>query len=51
GERVIEKENRTIAKLSKLSIRDIDLETSVFFSIIASVQANSYCDILSYDCH
>ncbi|CAG8804195.1 7957_t:CDS:2, partial [Dentiscutata erythropus] len=51
GERVIEKEKRTIAKLSKSSIRDIDLETSVFLSIIPSIQANSYCNILSYDCH
>ncbi|CAG8800702.1 25424_t:CDS:2, partial [Dentiscutata erythropus] len=51
GERVIEKEKRTIAKLSKSSIRDIDLETSVFLSVIASIQANSYCDILLYDRH
>ncbi|CAG8829481.1 1665_t:CDS:2, partial [Dentiscutata erythropus] len=49
GERVIEKEKRTIAKLSKSSIGDIDLETSVFLSIISSVQANSFRDILSYD--
>ncbi|CAG8756695.1 5835_t:CDS:2, partial [Dentiscutata erythropus] len=51
GERIIEKEKQTIAKLSKSSIRDIDLKTSIFLSIIASIQANSYCDILSYDRH